>query len=351
MEVTVQSLRVCQAAEEESTVLSELCSTLRNRLPAAGIAFMARDRTGLALLASDGSRIDSSLAERIIATRQTIVPHAREVCVQGGVPVSYGNEILGALVARWANSASPGLDRATVVLALAAAAGAAMAGAIGSRADSAPAGTREPLGVSTAMTEVRRAVARAAAAPFAVLVDGESGSGKELVARSLLRRSPRRDRPFYAMNCAALPDDLVEAELFGHARVAFTGAISERPGVFEEAHTGTLLLDEVGELSPRAQAKLLRTIQEGELRRVGDNLSRRIDVRIVSATNRDLSEEARSGRFRLGLLYRLDVIRIRVPPLMSDWTTGQTPLLLRRVSGPVLPAGAPAFSGQVPERH
>ena len=316
VEVVVQGLRVYQAAEEESTVLSDLCATLRNRLPAAGIAFMARDRTGLASLASDGSRIDSSLAERIIATRQTIVPHAREGCVQGGVPVSYGNEILGALVARWANSASPGLDRATVVLTLAAAAAvAAMAGAIGARADSGPVDTGEPLGVSTAMTEVRRAVACAAADPFAVLVDGASGSGKVLVASSLHRHSPRRDRPFCALNCAALPDDLVEAELFGHARGAFTGAISERPGVFEEAHTGTLLLDEVGELSPRAQAKLLRTIQEGELRRVGDNLLRRIDVRIVSATNRDLSEEARSGRFRLDLLYRLDVVRIRVPPL------------------------------------
>ena len=117
------------------------------------------------------------------------------------------------------------------------------------------------------------------------------------------------------MNCAALPDDLIEAELFGHARGSFTGAISDRAGVFEEAHGGTLFLDEVGELSPRAQAKLLRVIQEGELRRVGETISRRVDVRIVSATNRDLRQDVAAGRFRLDLLYRLDVIRMTVPPL------------------------------------
>jgi transcriptional regulator with PAS, ATPase and Fis domain len=171
------------------------------------------------------------------------------------------------------------------------------------------------LGADASMSELRRAIERAAPAPFAILIEGESGSGKELVARAIHRSSLRRDRPFCTLNCAALPDDLIEAELFGHARGAFTGAVSERAGVFEEAHGGTLFLDEVGELSPRAQAKLLRVIQEGELRRIGENLSRRVDVRIVSATNRDLREEVRAGRFRLDLLYRLDVIRLCVPPL------------------------------------
>jgi transcriptional regulator with PAS, ATPase and Fis domain len=129
------------------------------------------------------------------------------------------------------------------------------------------------------------------------------------------RSGPRRDRPFSTLNCAALPDDLVEAELFGHARGAFTGAVAERTGVFEDAHSGTLFLDEIGELSPRAQAKVLRVIQEGELRRIGENVSRRVDVRIVAATNRDLRHEVEAGRFRLDLLYRLDVVRIVVPPL------------------------------------
>jgi transcriptional regulator with PAS, ATPase and Fis domain len=171
------------------------------------------------------------------------------------------------------------------------------------------------VGVGAALVDVRRAVERAAHAPFAVLIEGESGTGKELVARALHHRGPRRGKPFRTVNCAALPDDLVESELFGHARGSFTGAVVERTGVFEDAHGGTLLLDEIGELSLRAQAKVLRVIQEGELRRVGENIARRIDVRIVSATNRDLRQEVAGGRFRLDLLYRLDVIRIVVPPL------------------------------------
>jgi transcriptional regulator with GAF, ATPase, and Fis domain len=173
------------------------------------------------------------------------------------------------------------------------------------------------LGVGPAMADLRLAVRSAAQAPFGVLIEGESGSGKELVARAVHRGGARRDRPFCALNCAALPDELVETELFGHARGAFTGAIGERPGVFEEAHGGTLFLDEVGELSLRAQAKLLRVMQEGELRRIGENVSRRVDVRSIAATNRDLRAEVAAGRFRLDLLYRLDVIRIEVPPLRS----------------------------------
>jgi transcriptional regulator with PAS, ATPase and Fis domain len=165
------------------------------------------------------------------------------------------------------------------------------------------------------MADLRRAVERAANAPYPVLIEGESGSGKELVARAIHRLGLRRDRTFCTLNCAALPDDLVEAELFGHARGAFTGAIAERPGVFEEAHGGTLFLDEIGELSARAQAKLLRVIQEGELRRVGENLPRRVDIRILAATNRDLRQEVESGRFRMDLWYRLDVLRVNVPPL------------------------------------
>jgi transcriptional regulator with GAF, ATPase, and Fis domain len=162
---------------------------------------------------------------------------------------------------------------------------------------------------------LRDAVARAARAPFPVLIEGESGSGKELVARAIHRLGPRRDRRFSAVNCAALTEDLLEAELFGHARGAFTGAAAERAGIFEEADGGTVFLDEVGELSPRAQAKLLRVLQEGEVRRVGENLPRRVDVRIVAATNRRLEEEVSAGRFRADLRFRLDVVRLSVPPL------------------------------------
>jgi transcriptional regulator with PAS, ATPase and Fis domain len=173
----------------------------------------------------------------------------------------------------------------------------------------------ELVGSSAAIADVRRAVARSAAAPFAVLIEGESGVGKELVARAIHCLSPRRERRFCDLNCAALPDELLESELFGHSRGAFTGAITERAGLVEEADGGTLFLDEVADLSPRAQAKLLRVLQQQEVRRVGESFSRKVDVRVVSAVNRDMRTEAAAGRFRQDLLYRLDVIRIRVPPL------------------------------------
>ncbi len=144
---------------------------------------------------------------------------------------------------------------------------------------------------------------------------GESGSGKELVARALHQLSARRERRFCDVNCAALPDDLLESELFGHTRGAFTGAVADRSGLIEEADGGTLFLDEVADLSPRAQAKLLRVLQQQEVRRVGATFSRKVDIRVVSAANRDMRKEVAEGRFRQDLLYRLDVIRIRVPPL------------------------------------
>ena len=173
----------------------------------------------------------------------------------------------------------------------------------------------ELLGVSPAMRALRDAVARASGSAFPVLIEGESGTGKELVARALHRLSARRDRRWAAVNCAALTDELLEAELFGHVRGAFTGAVGPRVGLLEDAHEGTLFLDEVAELSPRAQAKLLRVLQEGEIRRVGENASRRVDVRLVAATNRSLTEAARQGAYREDLIFRLAVIRLRVPPL------------------------------------
>jgi transcriptional regulator with GAF, ATPase, and Fis domain len=127
--------------------------------------------------------------------------------------------------------------------------------------------------------------------------------------------SPRRERRFCDVNCAALPDDLLESELFGHTKGAFTGAVADRAGLIEEADGGTLFLDEVTDLSPRAQAKLLRVLQQQEVRRVGATVSRKVDVRVVSAANRDMRTEVAAGRFRQDLLYRLDVVRIRVPPL------------------------------------
>ena len=171
------------------------------------------------------------------------------------------------------------------------------------------------MGKSPAMVALRKAVARAASAPFPVLIEGESGTGKELVARALHEEGPRRHERFSAVNCATFSDELIDAELFGHAKGAFTGAGQARRGLLEETSGGTMFLDEVGELSPRGQAKLLRTLQEGEIRKLGENRTRNLDLRVVAATNRGLTKEADRGCFRRDLLYRLDVVHLDVPPL------------------------------------
>ncbi len=171
------------------------------------------------------------------------------------------------------------------------------------------------VGKSSAMDTVRQMIARVAPTDARVLITGESGTGKELVASAIHDASPRREKPFVRVNCAAIPRDLVESEMFGHERGAFTGATQTRIGRFELAHHGTLFLDEVGDLGPDAQAKLLRAIEAKEIQRVGGNRVIRTDVRIISATNHDLQRAVRAGTFREDLYFRLQVIPLAIPPL------------------------------------
>jgi DNA-binding NtrC family response regulator len=170
-------------------------------------------------------------------------------------------------------------------------------------------------GESEGMRAVREVISRLAATNTTVLITGETGTGKELVARAIHRNSPRAQKPFIAINCAAITETLLESELFGHERGAFTGADSARAGLFEAAHEGTLFLDEVAEMSPAAQAKLLRVLADGEIQRVGSTMTRRVDVRVLAASHRDLQKRVQQSLFREDLYYRLAVVPIHLPPL------------------------------------
>lgn len=182
------------------------------------------------------------------------------------------------------------------------------------------------VGKSKPMQKVFDLIRRVAHTQATVLVQGASGTGKELVARAIHYNSPRKERPFVPVNCSAIPEELLESELFGHVKGAFTGAVSDKRGLFVEADGGTLFLDEISEMGPGMQTKLLRVLQEKEVRRVGDTRSTSIDVRVIAATNRRLEEEVKAGRFREDLYYRLNVIPLLLPHLRER--TEDIPLLL-----------------------
>jgi tetratricopeptide (TPR) repeat protein len=319
-------------AGDDRTALERICGELHVRLRAASVLIVSAppDRRVLALCGRPWHG-DPLVAWRALGSGASTPADPTVEPREAAEPLRYGGELIGALAARWTAGTVIDAARATALLRVGALAAAANVRAQLDRAlpDGAAAAAGEDLlGDSAPARTLRDAIARAARAPFPVLIEGESGSGKELVARAIHRLGPRRDRRFCALNCAALSDELIEAELFGHARGAFTGAVGERAGLFEEADGGTLFLDEIGELSARAQAKLLRVLQDGEVRRVGENVSRRVDVRIVAATNRRLEQEASAGRFRADLRFRLDVVRIEVPPLRDR--AGDVPLLASR---------------------
>lgn len=185
------------------------------------------------------------------------------------------------------------------------------------------------IGRSAAIEELRREILVAARSDAKVLITGESGAGKEIVARSLWRQSTRADRTMLPINCAGIPESLLESALFGHVRGSFTGAVDDRRGLLESAQRGTVFLDEIGEMTPRMQGLLLRFVQSGEIQRVGDTGAvSRVDVRIIAATQRDLRESVARGEFRLDLFYRLNVIHLRVPPLRARMV--DMPILFER---------------------
>ena len=187
------------------------------------------------------------------------------------------------------------------------------------------------VGTTPAMLTVYKTVAHVAPTTATVLIVGESGTGKELVARAIHAKSPRATKPFVAINCGALPESILESELFGHERGSFTGASAQKRGLFEEAKGGTLFLDEIGEISPKMQVQLLRVLQEGEIRRVGAAETIKVDVRVVAASNRDLKGEVAAGRFREDLLFRLQVVTVIVPPLRER--RGDMSLLIKHFIG------------------
>ena len=203
-----------------------------------------------------------------------------------------------------------------------------------SAASNGPRARRELVGESPAMDRVRQLIAKVAPTNSSVLILGETGTGKELVARALHDQSHRAAEPFVAINCGALPENLIESELFGHRKGSFTGADEHRIGLFEVANGGTLFLDEIGELPKAMQAKLLRVLESGEIRRVGENESLTVDVRVVCATHRQLDEMVDAGEFREDLLFRINTFEIPLPPL-------------RAADRRHRPAG-PAFAGPLP---
>ena len=189
----------------------------------------------------------------------------------------------------------------------------------------------EIVGKSAVMQEVFRMIERAGPTDKSILIQGESGTGKELVAKALQHASARADKPLVVINCAALPESLLESELFGHEKGSFTGAIATKQGLFEVADGGTLFIDEIGELAGSLQAKLLRVLEDGSMRRIGSLKERRVDVRLLAATNRDMEKDVAEGRFREDLYYRINVMSLELPPLRER--QGDIPLLVQRFLG------------------
>ncbi len=310
-------VRLAHEVECDREAVQRIVDWIARELRASRVDLVSADAGPVSTLITAGAGVPTRLGSRVLDAGICLPGEPQSGGREIGMPVRLGSRLLAALVCRWPLDRQPPAGAEEIVDLAAAIAAPRVDALLSGAREIARASIAIPdlVGVSAVMADVRRAIERAATAPFAVLIEGESGVGKELVARAVHQLSPRRERRFCDINCAALPDDLLESELFGHARGAFTGAVVEKPGLFEEASDGTLFLDELPDLSLRGQAKLLRVLQQQEVRRIGETFSRAIDVRLVTAANRDMKAEAAAGRFRQDLLYRLDVIRIRIPPL------------------------------------
>ena len=324
-DATVELLRIQMAGDG----LEPLCRRLRTILEATAVAVVSQ--TAATVLVTVGPLPRVKRAPEAHAPDRAVSIAESQGSVQTVVPIRSGDRdpALACLVVYW--SRPPAAERRRGfdhVIHVAAILCQPVVSVILDRqlvqAAAHPSGL---VGSSRQANELRAMVMEQAACPFPLLIEGETGSGKEVVARALHQAGPRRNAAFCTVNCAAFTDELFETEVFGHARGAFTGAVTQRAGLFEAAHRGTLFLDEVGELSARAQAKLLRVVQDGEVRRVGETTTRHVDVRIITATNRTLSLEVAAGRFRQDLLFRLAVVRICVPPLR---TRGEDIILLAK---------------------
>ena len=313
----VALVHLAHEEDDDGAALRRVLERTARDLCPSRVELISMDAGPVSTLISIGAGLATHIGQRVLEAGILIQSDVDAGACEVGVPVRLGSRLLAALICRWPLDRQPppnSLDLLTLAAAI-----------IAPRVDGLMSGIREVsnastsvpelIGASAAMSEVRRAIGRAARAPFSVMIEGESGVGKELAARAIHHLSPRRERRFCDVNCAALPEELLESELFGHAKGAFTGAVADKAGLFEDADGGTLFLDEVPDLSPRGQAKLLRVVQQQEVRRVGETFSRKVDVRLVAAANRDMRAEAAAKRFRTDLLFRLDVIHLRIPPL------------------------------------
>jgi transcriptional regulator with GAF, ATPase, and Fis domain len=313
----VELVVLAQREEDDDRAARRVCEFILRSLRATRVELWTADEGPPTAVVTSGTGLPTTFGSRVLEAGIVIGPESVESGWEIGAPIRLGAKLIGAITTRWAADRTSPEESIRLLTLAAAVAAPRVDSLLQTKRQTVQTATAIPelVGISGAIADVRRSVVRAAAAPFSVHVEGESGVGKELVARAIHQLSPRRDRRFCDVNCAALPEDLLESELFGHTKGAFTGAVIDRAGLGEEADGGTLFLDEVADLSARAQAKLLRVVQQQEVRRVGETFSRKIDVRFVSAANRNLREEAEQRRFRQDLLYRLDVIRVVIPPL------------------------------------